>query len=384
MIKSPVTPRAAILAIGTEVTSGEIHNTNAAFLASKLTDFGFVCDLHLAVPDQREQMKWAIEFASTDHDIVMVTGGLGPTSDDFTRDVIASVIKTKLVWNDDCWQSIVKRLDSVGAPHAESNRQQAFFPEGATVFPNHHGTASAFSVQHGNSRIFALPGPPKEIEGIWHDHLRSVVAALAPTARSQIPKRWRCLGQSESKLGELVEDALRGSDFLTGYRSHQPYIDIKVWIPENRRLEFESKWRLELESKISPWLVGRDSEDAAMNFRNVCPKKIPICIIDTVTSGYIARRIFDLASPQENLVAVLSTDATNLPWPPPPECLLVNLNADVETGIWTLELTGHQLAKKLKEQSRYKGRNNANRLRAYIGEKTLLVLTEWLRSFVEA
>ena len=209
--------KAAIISIGTEITSGEITNSNASWIASRLTEYGFHCDMQLTVPDQRDLMHWAIEHAINGHGLVIVTGGLGPTTDDFTREVIATAATSKLIWNESAWASITKRLDSVGAPHAESNKQQAFFPDGSTIFPNNHGTAAAFSVRCGRSLILALPGPPREIEGLWNDHIRTFISNMAPTEKSQLPNRWRCLGLSESKLGEIVEDALKDSAFLTGY-----------------------------------------------------------------------------------------------------------------------------------------------------------------------
>jgi molybdenum cofactor synthesis domain-containing protein len=372
--------KAAILAIGTEVTTGEINNTNAAVMAARLSELGFSCDLHIAVPDERNLMNWAIKSATSERDLVIITGGLGPTSDDFTREVIASVAGSKLIWNESSWQVIIKRLDSVSAPHAESNKQQAFFPEGAAIYQNNHGTASAFSISCGNAMVFALPGPPKEIEGIWNDHLHAIISSMAPRERNQIPRRWRCLGVSESKLGELVEESLKGSGFLTGYRSHLPYIDIKIWVPENRSEEFKNNWQPKLEAKIENWIVGRDSDDAADVFRKICENSQPFYINDLATNGYLTQRVFGAARNPQRQISILTSHSSNISTPLKAESLFAEISANIETGQWQLTLTANEIKKSFSEQSRYAGESNAERLRAYIGEKTLLTLTDWMRS----
>jgi molybdenum cofactor synthesis domain-containing protein len=372
--------KAAILAIGTEVTTGEINNTNAAVIAARLSELGFSCDLHIAVPDERNLMNWAIKSAISERDLVIITGGLGPTSDDFTREVIASVAGSKLIWNESSWQVIIKRLDSVSAPHAESNKQQAFFPEGATIYQNNHGTASAFSISCGNALIVALPGPPKEIEGIWNDHLHAIISSMAPRERNQIPRRWRCLGVSESKLGELVEESLKGSGFLTGYRSHLPYIDIKIWVPENRSEEFKNNWQPKLEAKIENWIVGRDDDDAADILRKLCETSKPFYINDLATNGYLAQRVFGATKNPQRQISILTSHDSNISTPLKSESLFAEISANIETGQWQLKLTANEIKKIFSEKSRYSGQANAERLRAYLGEKTLLTIIDWMRS----
>ncbi len=375
---SPYPPKkVAIITIGTEVTAGEIINSNASDLSSRMTDLGFNCDLHLAVPDDRPLMRWSLEQAAKEHQIVIITGGLGPTSDDFTRHIIADYCGQPLIWDEDAWQSILKRLESVGAPIAESNKQQAFFPRGASIFANHHGTAAAFSVQQKGTLLIALPGPPREIEGLWTDSIEDVLRPLAPPSQSQTPLRWRCLGQSESKLGEIVESALQGSGFLTGYRSHMPYIDIKVWTPGERRAEFDQTWRPKLEAALGAWLVGRDFDDAARDFLAVLPLATRIYLLDRATRGYLAKRIFQHPLPPGSQLTLVTADYTS-PMPPLEDgCMLVTISSNSEMGAWQLSLTGSGPHKNHSEQSRYKGARNAERLSAYVGEKTLILLRQW-------
>jgi nicotinamide-nucleotide amidase len=368
----------AILSIGTELTTGEILNSNAAWLSSRITEFGLNCDTQITVPDRRDLMHWALEEAMDNHGIVVVTGGLGPTSDDFTREVIATSATTKLIWNEDAWNQIKRRLELVGAPIVESNQRQAYFPEGATIYQNNHGTAAAFSIRCGRSMIIALPGPPQEVEGLWNDHLKDFVASLAPSSKALKPLRWHCLGVSESKLGEIVEDALKESAYLTGYRTHMPYIDVKVWVPINRQEEFESTWRQKLESAISPWLVGHDGLDTAEKFRRHCPLAVPIYLLDRATKGYLAKRIYSEPLTPGCQLTVITSDSTS-PMPTVEQgCMVVTISANHETGAWQVILTGEGPHESFSEQTPYKGRVHSERFIAYMGEKIMLKLIHWL------
>ena len=380
MVVTPLSEphKVALVCVGTEITSGEIINTNAAWLAARITELGFNCDTQITVPDRRDLMHWALEEAMQQHGIVIVTGGLGPTSDDFTREVIATSATTRLIWNEKIWSSLTVKLERYGAPVVESIRRQAYFPEGATIYPNNHGTADAFSIRCGRCMIIALPGPPREIEGLWHDHIQGFMAKNSPSSKSQKPRSWRCLGISESKLGEITEEALKDSAYLTGYRTHTPYLDVKVWVPENRRPEFEAVWQSKLENAIAPWLVGRDPQDTAEKFRQCCPLAVPIYIMDRATNGYLAKRVYAEALPPGCQLTVITSDST-APMPMVEKgCMVVTLSVNLEAGAWQLALTGVGPHMNFSEATHYKGKANRDRLLAYIGEKTMLKLIEWL------
>lgn len=376
MIATQTKPKVAILAIGTEITSGEVVNSNASKLAANLTELGFECTQHIAVPDEQTMMTTALSDLTAAHEIVIVTGGLGPTTDDFTRNVVAKVAGKKLIWNENDWQRIVQRLQTVGAPIAESNKQQAFFPESATIYPSRHGTASAFSIEIKSSFVVVLPGPPKEIEGLWTDQVQAVLKARSPRDNDQTPNVWHCLGQSESRLGEIVEDALSNSGFITGYRSHAPYIYVKVWIPATRREEFEQNWRKKLEDAVRPWLVGRNDFDSAKELVRNVDENSKLTIIDLATGGYAATKIFN-AQDKGQTISVITTN--DYKFPIATGTIIAKITADSNTGDWSVSLTSATQQHSHSEPSRYKGPANAERLKAYVAEKSFIKLIEWLQ-----
>ncbi|MCM2324110.1 MAG: competence/damage-inducible protein A, partial [Oligoflexia bacterium] len=140
-------PRASVLAVGTELTAGETLNRNAAWISEKLTRLGVEVVLHETVRDSRPEILAALEHCGRSSELLFVTGGLGPTTDDFTREVIAEWIGKPLQFHEPSWTGIQERLRQLAVPVAPSNRQQCFFPEGARVLPNSQGTANGFLLQ---------------------------------------------------------------------------------------------------------------------------------------------------------------------------------------------------------------------------------------------
>ncbi len=247
--------RASIVAVGTELTTGQTENTNASWLSRELEKQGVETVLHLAVADQREAILRALSSASQVAELVLVTGGLGPTADDFTRQVVAEFCGLELSFDQDSWTRIVERLGRFQIPVAESNRQQCYFPVGSTILANPSGTASGFLIPQSTvaPAIAVLPGPPREVQAIWQSVLSGVVTQRAPGLTKRL-MTWQCLGKSEAELGELVETALQGGGLETGYRAHRPYVEIKVWTPLILGADQLSRIQA-MERAISPWLI---------------------------------------------------------------------------------------------------------------------------------
>ncbi len=245
---------AAILTVGTELTSGQILDRNSRTLAERLTGLGLEVVLHACVPDDRARILHALEAASVQADTLFVTGGLGPTSDDFTREVVAQFLASPLEYFSPAWEAIETRLTRLGVPVAESNRQQCYFPRHAEVLPNDAGTAAGFSAAFADDRkrLWVLPGPPAEIDAIWtRSRLDDSIRAHARILTRRTLKTWQLIGKSEAAVGEIVERALAGSGLLTGYRAHRPFIEVKVWC-EEARLTQAAPWFAKLDAAARP------------------------------------------------------------------------------------------------------------------------------------
>ena len=133
----------ALLATGDEIINGDILNSNAQEIAQKLVEHGIQVGMHLTVGDNSAEIRAAISFLLQHHRALIITGGLGPTTDDLTRYALAEVLNRELLFDEPTWQRIVDPLNKLGyTVPPENNRQQALFPEHAVIIPNVHGTAA--------------------------------------------------------------------------------------------------------------------------------------------------------------------------------------------------------------------------------------------------
>ena len=158
-------PTVSVVAVGTELLFGQIVNTNAAYISEQLQLLGVSVLYHFTVGDNPGRLKQTLARAADESDIVITTGGLGPTQDDLTKELIAELAGRPLVHDEEA----MRRLDEImrGFGHknyTENNLKQALLPEGAEVFYNEVGTAPGFALEHKGNTFIALPGPPREMK----------------------------------------------------------------------------------------------------------------------------------------------------------------------------------------------------------------------------
>lgn len=237
--------RIGLLATGNELTEGDILNLDGQAIARTLQDQGLPIGLHVIVPDQIKDIQNALKFLLQSHTIVILTGGLGPTSDDVTRNALSNLLGKELKFDEASWQHICARVQQrLGREPHESNRQQALFPEGAHIIPNPNGTAAGCWVQHKTKTIYMLPGPPKEcIPMFLEEVLPNILTQHTP--RDLIKLSWQLQGAVESELAALIDEALKKYPVTTGYRADSPYLEVKIYTahhPEfNEMLEIIEK-----------------------------------------------------------------------------------------------------------------------------------------------
>lgn len=230
--------KAAIIAIGTEVTSGEINNTNSRWLAQKLEEKNIEVLMHLSVPDEEKLMFEAFEWAEKHCDIIFTTGGLGPTTDDFTREILAKYYGKALVFSDQEYQRLTNLLAAKGVQIKEAHKQQCHFPEESVQLDNLQGTAKGFLIEGERSKLFALPGPPKEVESVWEN---GVLLNLPEVDEKLRLFKWEFTGIPESDVAEKVEALFKGAGVKLGYRANKPRVIVKAWVPVGEIEALQSK-----------------------------------------------------------------------------------------------------------------------------------------------
>lgn len=159
----------SIIAVGTELLFGQTVNTNAAYLSENLNHLGFNVMYHFVVGDNDGRLEHTLKRALTDTDLVIVTGGLGPTQDDMTKETVARVMDAPLYLNEECLAEVKRYFSIRNREMAPNNVQQAYIPENAVIFRNEVGTAPAFAVNKGDKWVICYPGPPRELKWIFED-----------------------------------------------------------------------------------------------------------------------------------------------------------------------------------------------------------------------
>lgn len=195
---------AEILSVGTELLMGQIANTDAQYLSKRLSELGIALYRHTTVGDNPARVKQALGEALSRSDIVITTGGLGPTEDDLTKEMVAEHFGLELVPDEASLRAIEGFMARLGRPMAENNRKQALFPAGATVLENRIGTAPGCVVEHGDKAVAVLPGPPHELRDMFENALDPW---LARRSGASIESRFlRVFGIGESDLENRLRD----------------------------------------------------------------------------------------------------------------------------------------------------------------------------------
>lgn len=225
----PDKPTAAILSTGEEVLRGELIDSNSASLSDLIGEAGFEVTTMLTVGDRREDLQWALHTGLARADHLFISGGLGPTSDDLTSEVVAHFAGVDLVFDEASWAFIVGRFKEFQIPLTDNNRKQAMFPAGATILPNPNGTAPGFvqtlTTQGRKQHIVALPGPPREMVPMVTAYLRSLPEATDPEHLFI-----HFLGIGESSLGAAMEPWMAKYGEV-GFRALFPEVQVKLYDP---------------------------------------------------------------------------------------------------------------------------------------------------------
>ncbi|MBZ9637283.1 competence/damage-inducible protein A [Clostridium sp. FP1] len=198
--------KAEILAVGTEILLGDIVNTNAQYIAKRLADLGIAVYHQSVVGDNPERLLEAYRLAFSRADLVITTGGLGPTKDDLTKEVAFEYFGKKSVVHEASMKIIEGYFKEMNKPMAKSNVKQAYFPVDAVILPNNNGTAPGCIIEENGKVVALLPGPPREMKPMFEE---AVVPYLEKFQQGVlVSKVLRVIGVGESSAEEMIEDIL--------------------------------------------------------------------------------------------------------------------------------------------------------------------------------
>lgn len=195
--------QAAIITVGNELLSGFTVDTNAAYLGQQLWSLGIPLATTVTVPDEIDTIVGAMERVQADADLILITGGLGPTDDDLTRHALARMMDVDLVLDEGQLEHLRSFFAGRGYPMPERNQIQAMFPRGASAIDNHHGTAPGIRALHAGKTWIAMPGVPSEMKPMFQATVVPLAQTFAPTQAVTV-RRLRCYGVGESVLAERL------------------------------------------------------------------------------------------------------------------------------------------------------------------------------------
>jgi nicotinamide-nucleotide amidase len=288
--------RAEIISIGDELLIGQTINTNAAWIGAELSKLGFLITRMVSIPDKKEDILKALGEAEGKVDAVLITGGLGPTSDDITKPVLCDFFETKLVTDDVVLRMIEKMMSGRNFPMNENNRRQAEVPESCKVLYNSTGTAPGMWFEKERTIFVSMPGVPMEMKHLMTEH---VLPELGRRFHSQVivHKNIMTYGTPEAKLAEILTGFEAGLPRSVSLAYLPSYGIIKLRLTgkgtdrDNTEREIDEQVK-NLYRKIPELIYAEDEETMEMTIgRLLTGKNSTLCTAESCTGGNIARMI---------------------------------------------------------------------------------------------
>ena len=304
-----------IISVGTELLLGDIINTDAAFLARELAALGIPCYYQSVVGDNPARLQATLELALSRSDLIFLTGGLGPTADDLTKETASALMGKTLVLHEPSYARIRDLLEKRGHPETENQKKQAMLPADATVFLNDYGTAPGFAMtaktENGEKTMILLPGPPRELEPLFTERVKPYLAAETDTMFYSL--NIGLYGIGEAAVGHILCD----------YMEHGQNPTVAPYCGEGEvRLRLTAKGKTEAECRAlceevaerirhescepyKPgcmddyiWGMDCDSMQEAL-VKALRARGMTVSAAESCTGGYVAKRITDISGASE-------------------------------------------------------------------------------------
>ena len=283
--------KTAILTVGTEILFGQIVNTNAAFLSRELNNLGYDVMYHYSVGDNPGRLAELIEFAFRDCDMIITTGGLGPTQDDLTKEVIAQAMGDRLVVIPEALSALKDRYERSGRPMTENNLKQANMPESAQILPNDQGTAPGFWLEKKGKIIVSMPGPPREMTNMFEKEVKPRLISRQDSVIYY--KILRTFGLGESKMETVLLPLIDGQTDPT-IATYAKEGECSLRIASKRPTKEEAEAAVEdmtarVMDIIGEYVYSTDNEELADVVANMLlDKNITISCAESCTGGLFA------------------------------------------------------------------------------------------------
>ena len=295
-----------IISTGTEILQGHYPDRNAQWLSDRLLSMGLRVARHMAVADDAGSLREAFGEAAARADLLITTGGLGPTVDDLNRQILTELWGCELIEDAEALRRIVERFKQHGLKMPESNRVQALIPSGATILQNDHGTAPGFYMRPGveggpRATLLALPGPPREMQPMFLDRSAGLILEQFATCRRRLRMlTFHTIGLSESLINERVRD-LFDADPLVNFAllASLGKVDVRLTLmgaDEAINAELEAQWRERIHDRLGAENIYGENEETLESVVGDLLRRSgqTLATAESCTGGMVATRLTDV------------------------------------------------------------------------------------------
>jgi nicotinamide-nucleotide amidase len=288
-------PSAEIITIGTEILLGEIVDTNTRYIARTLRGMGVDLYRTITIGDNVDRIAEAIRHSMQRAEIVITTGGLGPTVDDPTREAVAKAAGVETEFRDDLWEQVVAVISRYGRKPSENQRRQAYVPKGAIGITNPVGTAPCFILETEQNAVISLPGVPNEMEHILHESIIPYLQKRFDLDQIIKIRILHCAGLGEGMIDEKIDDLETLSNPTVGLAAHTGVVDVRIAAKAKNEAEADAMIA-EIEEKIRERLgeavFGADEEKLEDVVLNAVARRGWILVgVESGLEGLLARKI---------------------------------------------------------------------------------------------
>jgi len=309
----PTPLSAEIITTGTEILLGDIVDTNAAWIAQQVREVGVNLYYKTTVGDNEPRIRGVLEMALARSDILLVTGGLGPTADDITRDAIANATGHKLVRDEGIVEKLRERFARWGNTMTENNLRQAEIPAGATVIPNPVGTAPGFitpDLRHGRgARVIAMPGVPREMKRMMTESVLPYILTLTGGVGIIRRRILRTVGIGESALDSQLGELMNAGNPTVGLAAHLGQADIRIAARAASADEAEAlldQMEAQVRERVGQYIYSSTPEESVETVlvRLLQSADATVALLETSSAGAIAERLQSVEGGGERVAAL--------------------------------------------------------------------------------
>ena len=303
--------RAEIVMIGTELLLGEIVDTNAAMFAKALRDIGMDLLYKTTVGDNEDRIVEVLNIALDRSDVILTSGGIGPTVDDMTRQCVARATGHKLIYSEELERQIASRFRNFGRPMADNNKRQAYIPEGAMALENPVGTAPCFLSEDARGRgcVISLPGVPRELDHMLHEVAIPILVQRMGGCKVTKVRVLRTCAVGESNIDRAIGDLMTERNPTVGLAAHAGQTDVRVTTKADTEADADAliaPIEAEIRKRLGVAIYGTGRETVAEVVGNLLRKKgLTLGVVDALTGNQVVREFEENGAGQVVITAQL-------------------------------------------------------------------------------